>query len=349
MILRLLSKLSSALLVLICCGGGGGRKHPSRYCLVVALQPLASSSTAATTSQSPPTKVLVTGASGRTGQLVFAALLQDDRFEPKALVRSVKSAKKLRKAVPGSRIDQIVICDVTSLATTDRDQQPVSAMEGCQAMVICTSAVPTISKVSLLRALLKAPFNLLTGRKAMDFRSLKFVWQNKQYPELVDYHGQVSQIDLARHLQMRHVVVVSSMGGTDPTNFLNSVGKNADGTGNGDILMWKRKAERYLVASDLDYTIIHPGGLIDTPAGVEEFVLDVNDDLMLQKKRSISREDVANLCVAALVVHSDRGSTGQKVALDCITIPASPGTTVRTPEQALRDFLQQSKVYDYSL
>jgi hypothetical protein len=104
MILRLLSKLASALLVLICCGGGG--KHPFRYCLVVALQPLgaAASTSAATTSQSPPTKVLVTGASGRTGQLVFAALLKDDRFEPKALVRSVKSAKKLRKAVPGTQI-----------------------------------------------------------------------------------------------------------------------------------------------------------------------------------------------------------------------------------------------------
>ena len=37
------------------------------------------------------------------------------------------------------------------------------------------------------------------------------------------------------------------MGGTDPNNFLNKVGKNPDGSGNGDILLWKRKAERYLV------------------------------------------------------------------------------------------------------
>jgi len=38
----------------------------------------------------------------------------------------------------------------------------------------------------------------------------------------------------------------SSMGGTDPDNFLNSIGKNSDGSGDGDILLWKRKAERYL-------------------------------------------------------------------------------------------------------
>ena len=43
------------------------------------------------------------------------------------------------------------------------------------------------------------------------------------------------------------LVNLSSMGGTDPSNFLNAVGKNPDGTGNGDILLWKRKAERYLV------------------------------------------------------------------------------------------------------
>ena len=40
---------------------------------------------------------------------------------------------------------------------------------------------------------------------------------------------------------------LSSMGGTDPNNFLNKVGKKPDGSGNGDILLWKRKAERYLV------------------------------------------------------------------------------------------------------
>jgi len=37
------------------------------------------------------------------------------------------------------------------------------------------------------------------------------------------------------------------MGGTDPSNFLNTIGKNKDGTGNGDILIWKRKAEKYLI------------------------------------------------------------------------------------------------------
>lgn len=36
------------------------------------------------------------------------------------------------------------------------------------------------------------------------------------------------------------------MGGTDENNFLNSIGKSKDGSGDGDILVWKRKAEKYL-------------------------------------------------------------------------------------------------------
>ena len=81
----------------------------------------------------------------------------------------------------------------------------------------------------------------------MNSRSLKFTWKAGQYPEMVDYLGQVAQIDLAKKIGVEHVIIVSSMGGTDPKNFLNSIGKKPDGTGNGDILLWKRKAEKYLI------------------------------------------------------------------------------------------------------
>ena len=141
-------------------------------------------------------------------------------------------------------LDQVVVCDVTELKTTDPSPIPAPFP---QAMIICTSAVPTISARSLLQATLKIPWNLVRGKKAVDFRSLRFKFKRNQYPELVDYIGQIAQIDLAKKLGMNHVVIVSSMGGTDPNNFLNKVGKKSDGSGNGDILLWKRKAERYLV------------------------------------------------------------------------------------------------------
>jgi glutamyl-tRNA reductase len=126
-------------------------------------------------------KVVVTGASGKTGRLVWQALVEHGKFDPKALVRSQKSAQSLRKNVPATRLDQIVVCDVTTLSENDAPAD----LEGLDAMVICTSAMPTISKVSLLKAFLKAPINLIRGRKAMDFRSLKFVWKKGQFPEKV--------------------------------------------------------------------------------------------------------------------------------------------------------------------
>jgi uncharacterized protein YbjT (DUF2867 family) len=70
----------------------------------------------------------------------------------------------------------------------------------------------------------------------------------------IDWQGQKLQFDAAKKAGIQHVVVVSSMGGTQPNNSLNKIG-------DGNILVWKRKAEMYLVSSGLPYTIIHPGGV----------------------------------------------------------------------------------------
>ena len=58
---------------------------------------------------------------------------------------------------------------------------------------------------------------------------------------------------------LAQVVLVSSMGICDAENRLNKIG-------DGNILIWKRRAERYLIARGFpSYTIIHPGGLQDAP------------------------------------------------------------------------------------
>ena len=58
----------------------------------------------------------------------------------------------------------------------------------------------------------------------------------------VDWLGQKAQIDAAKEAGLQQVVLVSSMGGTDPNHRLNSIG-------NGNILVWKRKSEQYLIDS----------------------------------------------------------------------------------------------------
>ena len=86
-------------------------------------------------------KVLVTGAGGRTGRLVFEQLQQDASMSPVGLVRSRKAAKALRKA--GAAGDEIVRGDVTDATVL------AGAMAGCDGIVLCTSAVPQIKPLSI--------------------------------------------------------------------------------------------------------------------------------------------------------------------------------------------------------
>eukprot|EP00559_Dactyliosolen_fragilissimus_P001842 CAMPEP_0184864976 /NCGR_PEP_ID=MMETSP0580-20130426/16537_1 /TAXON_ID=1118495 /ORGANISM="Dactyliosolen fragilissimus" /LENGTH=300 /DNA_ID=CAMNT_0027363961 /DNA_START=102 /DNA_END=1001 /DNA_ORIENTATION=+ len=269
-----------------------------------------------------PKKILVTGAAGRTGNLVFSNLLNDPRYEPVGLVRSEKSAKKLAKDVKCG-LDQVCVCDITKVDGEGINSALPNGIADAEAMIICTSAVPKLMKRTILKQFLKVPLNVLTGKKPFNFRGLRFRYQPGQQPEKVDFYGQVSQINLAKKLGISRVVLVSSMGGTDPDNFLNVIGKDENGNGDGDILLWKRKAEKYLVKSGLDYTIIHPGGLTDTPGGVSKLVLDVDDKLMVRNKKSISRMDVANLCIASLSF-----GKGIKISFDCVSEEVEQGIPI---------------------
>mmetsp|Transcript_23579 Transcript_23579/g.35753 ORF Transcript_23579/g.35753 Transcript_23579/m.35753 type:complete len:333 (+) Transcript_23579:100-1098(+) len=294
-------------------------------------------------------KVIVTGAAGRTGSIVFSLLNKDPRFDAVGLVRSEASAKKLI-AKTSCNLEEIVVSDVTQMEFEKEAENPHPwpyALDGAEAMVICTSAVPQISKVSIIKAMLKIPMNILTPKKkAINFRDLQFKYKPGQYPEMVDYVGQKKQIDLAKKMGVKHVVLVSSMGGLDKNNFLNQIGKDKNGEGHGDILIWKRKAERYLCLSGLQYTILHPGGLVDPPeANKMQLVLDVDDKLMQNEKKSIARTDVANLCIAALTE-----SGGQSVSFDCIGRQLDEGEeSVSSAEETLKAFLKEGKTCDYAL
>lgn len=318
--------------------------HPATVLTLFSLLALLALAGAFSNQDTAPTKVLVTGAAGKTGRLVLKKLEENPRYEPKGLVRTEGSALKLledRKIK--CPLEHMVISDITS--PTFEDDLP-SGLRGMDAMIICTSAVPRISRWSLAGAILKAPWNLVRRKPPMDFRKVQFKWKHGGYPEMVDYHGQVAQIELAKKLGMQKVVIVSSMGGTNPENFLNRVGKKRDGSGNGDILVWKRKAEKYLVESGLNYAIIHPGGLVDSPGGKETFVLDVDDKISKYHDQTrISREDVADLCIAAL------GCT-QNCSFDCITTPpveVNGSGGIKTASESLAEFLQESKTANYAM
>ena len=234
-------------------------------------------------------RVLITGAGGRTGKAVFQTLQKDfpDSVMPVGLVRSKKARKTLIKA--GASPEQIVSADVTSAEAMS------GAMAGCDAVVLCTSAVPKINIRSLASVMFK---KTVLRRKEAGRPTFRFAEGGT--PQEVDWLGARLQIDAAKAAGVKKFVFISSMGGTDPDNFLNTIGRQEDGTG-GDILLWKRKAERYLISSGLDYTIIHPGGLVDECPGARELVVGVDDEMLQQAtNRQVPRNDVARVACAAL-------------------------------------------------
>uniref|UniRef100_A0A7S1ZKQ0 NAD(P)-binding domain-containing protein n=1 Tax=Ditylum brightwellii TaxID=49249 RepID=A0A7S1ZKQ0_9STRA len=271
---------------------------------------------------SQPRRVFVSGAGGQTGQHVFRKLLAlPDEFEPFGIVRSESSKTSLvESGVPGS---SVVVCDITDAEAC------ISAMKGCDAAVICTSAKPSPT----------GEMNEETGRPVFGF-------PNGQ-PEQVDWIGQKNQIDAAK-LQGTtkcHVIICSSMGGTNPNHPLNNLGKVTlpDGSSQGgNILKWKRKAESYLMESGLPFTIVHPGGLVNEPGGKRELALGVDDKIEGTDNNVVPREDVAEVMVQALCNDSYRGRS-----FDLVSKNEGEGT-ITTDFAALLESLK-GKNADYSL
>jgi uncharacterized protein YbjT (DUF2867 family) len=194
---------------------------------------------------SPVRKVAVTGAGGRTGKLILQKLAGLGH-QAVGIVRTEKSQKQLSKA----GYKECVVGDVTGSV-----EELANLFKGCDSVVLATSAVPKIKIWSIIKALF---FKLFGKVSRPEFRFGK-----NGDPYNVDWLGAKNQIDAAKLAGVKQFVFLSSMGGTQPENFLNTIGKNDQDPNSGNILLWKRKAEEYLIASGLQYTIVHPGGLID--------------------------------------------------------------------------------------
>ncbi|KAL9247113.1 hypothetical protein vseg_020578 [Gypsophila vaccaria] len=209
--------------------------------------------------------VLITGAAGRTGQIVYKKLKdKSDQFNGKGLVRTDDSKQTIGGA------DDVFVGDI-------RDADSIApAIQGIDALIILTSAVPKMKP----------------GSDPARERP-EFMFEDGAYPEQVDWIGQKNQIDAAKAAGVKQIVLVGSMGGTNPNHPLNSLA-------NGNILIWKRKAEQYLADSGIPYTIIRAGGLQDRAGGVRELVVGKDDELLQTDIRTVSRADVAEVCIQAL-------------------------------------------------
>lgn len=233
--------------------------------------------------------VLVTGAGGRTGQIVYKKLKESDKYIGRGLVRTEESKVEIGGA------DDVYVGDVR-----DADSI-VPAIQGIDALVILTSAVPKM----------KPGFDPSKGGRP------EFYFEDGAYPEQVDWIGQKNQIDAAKAAGVKQIVLVGSMGGTNINHPLNSLG-------NGNILVWKRKAEQYLADSGIPYTIIRAGGLQDKDGGIRELLVGKDDELLETDTRTIARADVAEVCIQALQFEEAKFK-----AFDLASKPEGTGTPTK--------------------
>ena len=236
--------------------------------------------------RSTPLTVLVTGAGGRTGKIVVEKLKQrSDRFVARGLVRTEEG-----KNLFGG--EGAFIGDITKPDTL------TPAFDGIDALIILTSAVPKP----------KPGYDPTQGGRP------EFYFVDGGSPEEVDWLGQKAQIDAAKVAGVKQIVLIGSMGGMDEGNPLNSLG-------NGNILVWKRKAEKYLGDSAVAHTIIRAGGLQDNEGGIRELLVGKDDELLKTETRTIARADVAETAIQALLIDEAKNK-----AFDLASKPEGEGT-----------------------
>ena len=240
-------------------------------------------------------RVLVTGATGRTGSLTLKKLRQNSaEFDAVGFARSEVKVNEMFGSMEGF-----------FLGTIKEKLTLEQALKGCQALVILTSAVPVM----------KAPPQ--PGERPM------FEFEPGGMPEAIDYEGQKNQIDAAIAAGVEHIVLVGSMGGTQEKHPLNQIGQ-------GNILVWKRRAEAYLIDSGIDYTIIRAGGLLDQPGGERELIVSKHDVCLTQTSPpAIPRADVAEVVMQAL-----REPGARNKAFDLLSKPAEDSSTELTQDFA---------------
>merc|ERR1711862_500082 len=132
-------------------------------------------------------------------------------------------------------------------------------------------------------------------------------------PQHVDFEGIAQLATAAKEHGVKRIVAVTTASTGSPwapaAIFLNSVCFMS--------VKWKFFGEQAIRESGLDYVIIRPFGLVDTPLGKEtEMGIDCSQSPTSGMSRRIPREDVASLCHEALRTPSTR------TTFECWSTPA---------------------------
>lgn len=210
--------------------------------------------------------VLVTGATGRTGSIVYK-MLKSQNVPVRGLVRNVTKARDMLGCTKCDESEGIFVGDLTQPETL------TASMLGTTKLVVATSAAPICTD----------PSSLSTCH-----------YPKGALPVDIDWNGGKAQLTaFATQAKGKgFVAMISSMGTTEPDGFLEKLD-------NGHIGFYKLNMEAFIMSSGLDFTIIKPCGL-DYGAADNSTLVTGHDDELKLTPPTITRENVARLIVASL-------------------------------------------------
>ena len=209
--------------------------------------------------------ILVTGATGRTGSLIYKELIDRGIHDVRALVRSVDKARKVLGCDTCDVDEGIYQGDVTDQSSLER------AARGASIVIIASATSGTNSDEDI---------------RAVEFDGVKNIVAALTQPFNIEMLGEGSTSESLR------VVLISTMGTTQPNP---SFGAN--------IGFWKLNAEAFLGSSGVGVTIIKPCGLIDGPPNGTTLLVG-HEDSFLNNKTPVMRSDVARVAVEAALLRS---------------------------------------------
>lgn len=229
--------------------------------------------------------ILVLGATGKVGQCVVEQL-SDSGQRVRALARDQHSQTAGRlAAMPGVDVVQGDLLDREALT---------SAVAGCSSVISVSGA----SRRSSFEDLLGIPPAIL--RTDMQFDSA--------HPQQVNYLGVKNTIDAMQAGGVSKIVRLTglscSFSAFNPFVLLIGCGLLSMSTA------WHARSENLLRESDLDYTILRPGGLSDEPRRYNTLV--AASETLPIAQGSIGRSDLA-----ALAIEAACGPGGKRATVAC--------------------------------
>lgn len=214
-----------------------------------------------------PRPVLVTGATGRTGALIYG-LLKEAGIPARAWVRSASKAREKLNCTACDEDEGIFVGDLS------QPESLAKAVAGAGALVVATSAVPQCTFPSG-----GGPPNCTYPEGGTPYE-IDWVGANAQLSAFANATAPALDGPL---------VLISTLGTTSPVESLP-----------GNMAFYKLNFEASVMASGLPFAILKPCGLWNAAPRKAQLLVGHDDSLLDVSPPLVPRSDVARVAVAAL-------------------------------------------------